>query len=82
MDEFCLLVSRGADAHCDDEGVLALKGRDEGAGVGVVDFVDGDARWHGGGAGVTGEGCDVVLAGCEEGLDDVFAAGAGGLVYD
>lgn len=79
MDEFGLLVWGGAHAHGDDEGVLVAEGGDEGAGVGVIDFLDADARGHGGGAAFAGDGGDVVLARGEEGFHDVFAACAAGL---
>lgn len=79
VDEFGLLVWGGAHAHGDDEGVLVAEGGDEGAGVGVIDFLDADARGHGGGAAFAGDGGDVVLARGEEGFHDVLAACAAGL---
>ena len=79
FDEAGLLVPRGADAHCDDEGVHASEGVDEGRGVIIVDFLDVSAGGDGVGARGAGEGGDFVFAEMEQCLGDVFAYLAAGL---
>ncbi len=80
VDEFGLLVRGRAGVHCDDEGVDAAEGSDEGRGVVVVDSFDGGAGGDVVGAGGAGEGGDFVLSGLEERFGDVFADSAAGLV--
>ena len=72
-------MRRGAGAHCDDEGVDAAEGDDEGGRVVVVDPFDGGAGGDGVGARGAGDGGDFVFAETEQGLGDEFADLTAGL---
>ncbi|KAL8710898.1 MAG: hypothetical protein Q9225_007214, partial [Loekoesia sp. 1 TL-2023] len=62
FDEFGLLFRWGADAHGDDEGVLAAEGGDESGWVVVVHFLDFYTGGHFGRASFTGNGGDFLFA--------------------
>jgi hypothetical protein len=79
LDDFALCVARGHDVDCDDEELLAFEGGDHGGFI-VVVYVDrfdavGDCVC----AALAGEGGDVVLACCDEGLGEVLPNGASSL---